>query len=362
MEMFFGKKKSFVLSVKASAIFVVFALFVALSAGATGGTHINTHLSVSPSHLSYGTVFPEEVLFQNILITLSSSFLQNNSLDDVEYRIKQKVKPRDPKDASYCQDYPNDLARCYPTLCPYLSKEPDGNPRNDTGVAAFHDPAASSSIAVGRLAKSDNDLADSWIVDLHVPCFEGQCAQDNVVPQAYEANPALEGEMFGCELKVVVDKVSFSQREQEGTIGFWKNWNRHNTYTQAQINGWLGTVNTASGWVLAEAGYGVDTSGMVSLINDSNSCNGSRRACAKKKFLAQCLATRLNVESGRKQLSYNYPVNSNQRSYLGLTNPDALSDIIFAIEGKLPDNGTNPTRAQFVLMKNLCDTINNTGL
>lgn len=355
MENFFGEKKFVAVAV------LGFAFFASMDVSARGDVHINDALSVTPSHLSYGTVFPEEVLFQNILITLSSSFLQNNSLDDVEYSIKQKVKPRDPKDASYCQDHPSDLTRCYPTLCPYLSKESDGNPKNDTGVAAFHDPSASSSIAVGRLAKSDNDLQDPWVVDLHVPCFKGQCAQDNVVPQAYEVNPALEGEVFGCDLQVVVDRISFSHREQEGTIGFWKNWNKHKTYTQAQINGWLGVINTASGWVLAEAGYSVNTTGMVNLISDSNSCSGSQRSCAKKKFLAQYLVTRLNVESGRKLLTYSYSLNSSQRSYLGLTNPDALSDIISAFESKLPDNGTNPTRAQFLLMKDLCDTINNTG-
>jgi len=209
MKNFSGKKKFI-------AVLIGFALFVAMSAGATGNTRINSNLSVSPSHLSYGTVFPEEVLFQPILIKLSSSFLQNNRLDDVEYSIKQKIKPRNPRDASYCQRHPNNLTRCYPTLCPYLSKEPDGIPGNDTGVAAFHDPTASSSIAHGRLAKSDNDLQDPWVIDLHVPCFKGQCAQDNVVPQAYEVNPALEGEMFGCSLEVVVDKVSRVQREREG--------------------------------------------------------------------------------------------------------------------------------------------------
>ncbi|MBI2098285.1 MAG: hypothetical protein HYT49_01315 [Candidatus Wildermuthbacteria bacterium] len=361
MKNFFRKKQFFGISVNVAVIVFGLALFVSLGVSAHGNVHINDALSVSPSQLSYGAVFPEEVLLQNVLITLSTSFLRNNKLDNVEYSIKQKSKPRDPKDTSYCQNYPNDLTRCYPTLCPYLSKEPDGNPGNDTGVAAFHDPTASSSIAVGRLAKSDNDLEDPWVIDLHVPCFEGQCAQDNVVPQEYEVNPALEGEEFGCDLQVVVNKISFSHREREGTIGFWKHWNKHKTYTQAQINGWLGAIDAASGWVLAEGGYSVDTTGMVNLINDSKSCNGVSRACAKKKFLAQCLATRLNVESGRKLLTYNYSVNSSQRNYLGLTNPDALADIISAIESKLPDNGINPTRVQFLLMKNLCNKINNAG-
>jgi hypothetical protein len=327
-----------------------------MTVSATGGTQISTRLLVSPSHLEYGTVFPEEVLFQSVFIRLSNSFLKNNGLDAVNYKIRQRIKPRSSRDASYCQDHPSDLTRCYPTLCPYLSKEPDGTPVNDTGVAAFHDPNASSSIAVGRLSKSDNDLKDSWVIDLHVPCFKGQCAQDDIVPKEYEADPSLEGEFFGCDLVILVDE------EQKGTIGFWKNWDSHDTYTQEQINNWLAAINGASGWLVSEAGYSADATGMVSLIQSSLGCNGSTRACAKKKFLAQYLVTRLNVESQRKPLTNPYPVSSGQRTYLGLTNPDSLSDIIASIEGKLPDNGTNPTRAQFILMHGLCNTINNTGL
>jgi len=243
MKNFFRKKKFFGISLNVAAVVVGFTFFSIMGVSAHGNVHISDVLSVSPSQLSYGTVFPEEVLLQNVLITLSSSFLRNNKLNDVEYSIKQKSKPRDPKDAWYCRSYPNDLTHCYPTLCPYLSKEPDGNPGNDTGVAAFHDPTASSSIAVGRLAKSDNDLEDPWVIDLHVPCFKGQCAQDNIVLQAYEVNPALEGEEFGCDLQVVVNKISVSHREQKGTIGFWRHWNKYKTYTQAQINRLFGAID-----------------------------------------------------------------------------------------------------------------------
>jgi len=342
--------------IKVIAVFAGIALLVSMGVSAHDEVRISNRLYVSPSHLEYGTVFPEEVLFQSVFIKLSRSFLKNSGLDTVEYKIRQRIKPRDPRDASYCQSSPNDLRRCYPTLCPYLSKEPDGSPNNDTGVSAFHDPNDLSSIAYGLLSKSANDTKDSWIIDLHVPCFQGQCAQDDMVPKGYEADPSLEGEFFGCDLVILVDE------EQKGTIGFWRNWDSHDTYTQEQINGWLAAINSASGWIVSEAGYAVNTSGMVSLIQSAQGCNAATRACAKKKFLAQYLATRLNVESGRKSLTNPYPVSSGQMAYLGLSNPDSLSDIILSIEGKLPDNGTNPTRAQFLLMKDLCDFVNNTGL
>jgi len=39
-----------------------------------------------------------------------------------------------------------------------------------------------------------------------------------------------------------------------------------------------------------------------------------------------------------------------------------LSAIFTKTEGKLPDNGTTPTRAQFLIMQSLFDSINNLSL
>ena len=341
---------------------IISAGVVAISLSAIQGrawvVTIDRNLTVTPSEISYETVFPEEVLFRPLRIMLSQQFLSDVRYDDVEYHIVQKIKPHIAADAIYCQSNPTDYSRCYPSLCPYLSKTPDGTPANDTGVPAFHNPTATTSIAYGRVAKSDNDISDEWIIDLHAPCFRGQCAQDYVVPSSYELDPALEHQVFGCDLKIVVDRVSY-RSEKEGTIGFWKNWNKHKTYTQSEINGWLSTINSASGWIMSEAGYPANTTGMVNLINASNSCNGNLRSCAKLKFSAQYMASHLNVLSGRKQLGFMYNLTSQQRTYLGLTSPATLSDIFAATEGKLPDNGTNPTRTQFLIMQSTFDTINN---
>lgn len=346
-------------SILAAILFVVLVASIEVRATDTH-TQITQNLSVSPLYMPFGVVFPEEILYKDLLVALSSSFMRTDILDDVEYHIEQKIKPRVPEDAAYCQGNPFDYSRCYPTLCPYISKEADLSPANDTSVPAFHDPNDPTSIAYGRLAKSDLDIADDWMIDLHVPCFEGECAQDNVIPKEYEIDPALMGVDLGCDLKIVVDHVSYRD-EKEGTIGFWKNWNKHKKYTQTQINGWLATVNISSGWIMSEMGYSANTSGMVSLINDSTGCNGSTRACAKKKFAAQYMVTRLNVLSGRKQLGFTYALNAGETTYLGLTSPATLLSIFNAAEGKLPDIGNSPTRAQFLIMQGLFNRINNTG-
>ena len=221
---------------------------VALQTSQVGATDvtIDTNLSVTPSVISFETVFPGEVHFRPLNIGLSEGFIANPILDDVEYRILQKPKPRidDPEERAYCQAHPNDLERCYPSLCPYLSKTPDGEPANDTGVPAFHDPTATSSIALGYIAKSANDLVDNWVIDLHTPCFRGECDQANQVPPEYQLDPSLNGEKFGCDLIVEVIEVSYAQTITR-TIGFWQT---HTAFTSSVFqNNLAGTMNVGAG-------------------------------------------------------------------------------------------------------------------
>ena len=85
-----------------------------------------------------------------------------------------------------------------------------GNQSNDTAVPAFHDPFDPANFATGRIEKFGFDVGDTWVIDLAVPCFEGQCAQDwddfvlNLNPAAdpdeYKLPQSLESEVFGCDL------------------------------------------------------------------------------------------------------------------------------------------------------------------
>lgn len=104
---------------------------------------------------------------------------------------------------------------CYPWLCPYVSKEksPDDLDDNDTEVPSFHSPFLD--VATGRLAKSEQDEEDNWIIDLSVPCFEGQCDQA-WSHLGWELPPGLESEMFGCDLWIEVTGIS---RFGEGECG-----------------------------------------------------------------------------------------------------------------------------------------------
>ena len=138
-----------------------------------------------------------------------------------------------------------------------------------------------------------------------------------------------------------------------GTIGFWKNWDSHKTYTRAQIETWLTQINSASNW------YGPTTvQGMVNLINAGNT--GS--ATPKSRFLAQCLASNLNLRSGRQDPAEPHNVTGvDPGNYLGLAAPSAstLPQILARIETKY---GTSPTNAQFLIMKDVCDKLNNAAI
>jgi len=144
-----------------------------------------------------------------------------------------------------------------------------------------------------------------------------------------------------------------------GTIGFWKNWDSHNTYTEDEIEGWLQSIDGNSTWL------GPTTvENMVSWLTwgKENPANNMTN-----KFLGHYLATRLNMET--EPLPRLNPDNEHDITtikgykYLGLANPSSanLSEIVEAIEGKYPSGSPpqEPTDKQFKIMKNICDALNN---
>jgi len=139
-----------------------------------------------------------------------------------------------------------------------------------------------------------------------------------------------------------------------GTIGFWKKWDSHNTYTQAEIEGWLWQISDASAWYNWDKPVAIGD--MKVVIMDALGGSGT----PETRFLAQCLATRLNVFSGRLDGGDTYDVSGEDPlTYLGLGTSATLNEILDAIEAKY---GTSPTNTEFNIMKNICDKLNNLDL
>ena len=196
--------------------------------------HIENALSVDTTPIEFGTVFPQEYLEEEFTINLSSSFLAEDRVDDVEYVINQKPKPIWPQTIDcaesikhifqdiyeardYCHDNSQNLNCCYLTLCPFLSKT-DGDPEdnNDFEEPSYYDPKTDTCPirqlmpAFGRLAKSEGDTSDIWIVDLKVPPVRGYVGQD------WPAGcPVVDEDSkdYGCDLWIEVTGISETGEE-----------------------------------------------------------------------------------------------------------------------------------------------------
>lgn len=205
--------------------------------------HIENALSVNTEPIQFGTVFPQEYLEKPFQVALSESFNNAGRVDDVEYKIVQKLKPcpirkvecdppqpnvtcSEPIDPTCVEDTEGETPH-YPTgwhylnLCPFLSKtntEGDGRvEQNDTSHPSYYvdnSPAGPSANdycqtpgadATGRLAKGAGDTSDAWLVDLKVPPVAGTVGQDwpNGCP-VLDAND----KTYGCDLWIEVTGIS----------------------------------------------------------------------------------------------------------------------------------------------------------
>ncbi len=220
-------KKILLASVGLMTALIAMPLFAAFEARVVNVTAaIENALFVHPESRQFGTVFPEQYKKQGIFITFSDSFSATNQtrVTKVDYIIKQKPQ---------CADQQGNLVQVgedsqgnfvcpqgttmRPNLCPWLSKTPANLDGNDHGVPAFHDPLDPGSIASGTIDKLGEFTGDNWVIDLAVPCFKGECAQDwasfvhslNPLadPNVYMANPADEHHIFGCDLWVEATRI-----------------------------------------------------------------------------------------------------------------------------------------------------------
>ena len=193
--------------------------------------HIENALYVHPDEIAFGTVFPQEWVYSDFTVELSDSFLAEERVWDVLYKIVQKPKcecifdpVKEPMDFDlYCEgekyariDYSTYECPEYyeemENLCPFLSKL-DGDPEdlNDYEVLSYYDmpgcqPAELD--ATGMLHKFDGILSDEvdlWIVDLKVPPVEGYVGQD--WPSDCPTVPTNDVD-YGCDLWIEVTEIS----------------------------------------------------------------------------------------------------------------------------------------------------------
>ena len=214
--------------------------------------HIENALSVDTNDIAFGTVFPQEYVEESFTISMSQSFIDEDRADDIDYVIHQKPKCKadiigtDPQylPVNYWNDEcPGGYTKML-SLCPFLSKI-DGDPddQNDLGVPSYFegegcaDPAYHSTLlAMGRLAKSQFDTSDTWIVDLKVPPVKGTVGQDWPASCAEWTVPE-DSKDYGCDLWIEITGIS---RRTDPTKEILSLENKHG-------DGWFITVDNTYG-------------------------------------------------------------------------------------------------------------------
>ena len=143
-------------------------------------------VSVDYIDIDFGTVFPGESLERNFTVTYATTG------DGVFYRIIQKNKPLPGAQVpegypglieEYCQEYLDDLTRCYRNLCPYLDKVSVEQQEGDTEERAFVGPG---------------DTSDTWIIYFEVPAIFGHVSQDHI-GEVVSSN----GD-YGCDVSIEI--------------------------------------------------------------------------------------------------------------------------------------------------------------
>jgi len=145
--------------------------------------------------------------------------------------------------------------------------------------------------------------------------------------------------------------------EYGGTPGFWNNEGQGgggwpNEFSEDQIVAFLVEINANSVWLGPTTIAGMDT--YIDKVMGGTE---------EEKFLGHYLILRLNLKSGR--LPGNSLHNTTSRdsgNYLGLATPTSatLDQIVAKIESKhVTPTPPPPTKAEFLIMKDVCDALNN---
>lgn len=236
---------SLILSLGGAAMFAAFeAHIVNVTAKIENALAFNVEgPNVRDGAIDFGTVFPQEYFnLDRVNVSLSSSFLQQNRITLVDYKIEQKPKCVDSSGhimpvtvVGYTTENKPIIAcpadhNMMPLLCPYISKTEitqEETNENDFSAPPFHRVAieqvangftvTNDPLARGQLIK-EVDNQDSWLIDLAVPCFGGKCSEDwpsfvqshnpNANPSDFELDPSLESKQFGCDLWFEVTGIS----------------------------------------------------------------------------------------------------------------------------------------------------------
>jgi len=179
--------------------------------------HIENALAVSTAAIDFGTVFPQEYITATpFTVSLSNSFMQQNRVDTVAYKIEQKPKcwNNSPSTPLYgLSKKVNDVWVCVdanyvimPDLCRFLSKtSTDTGTTSEPSYFQNNECVPLTTSASGILSHAIN--VHNWTVDLKVPPIDGSVGQDWPISCADYTVPT-DGITYGCDLWIEVTGIS----------------------------------------------------------------------------------------------------------------------------------------------------------
>ena len=178
-----------------SALLIVFSGVAAVSAYEGHLVNIKAHvenaLAVETYEWDLGTVFPQEIMESDLMFGLSESFLAQDRVSQVNYKLCWELKPI-PDDVEVCSSYMDDGVY-YTPLNPYLivSLGVDGNDSVTGDPTAIPGEGQAVCWGEGTLYNipdlpAEGDICDFVHIAFHVPVFEGYynaITDDGVVPE-----------------------------------------------------------------------------------------------------------------------------------------------------------------------------------
>lgn len=138
--------------------------------------------------------------------------------------------------------------------------------------------------------------------------------------------------------------------ELGGSPGFWKNWDKRDTYTESEILDFLAAIDASSQWLVPD----MDEDSVANISDMQAVFAAGQGGTMEEKFLRQYLATRLNAEAGRLYYDTFHDFSIyDSINYLGRGGQGTLQEIVTAIENKY-----DTTDIQFEIMKDICEALN----
>ncbi|MBS3956353.1 MAG: hypothetical protein KGZ40_02305 [Clostridiales bacterium] len=254
--------------------------------------------------------------------------------------------PPDTLDPGYLKDVAWSEARC----------DPDEHGRRHTVVAGIHNAYPSYTTQVGFTLRNEGTEHEQILsVDVNAPSELDIEVSRSLTGWILGPGGSVDGTV-AVHVTCAASQSAFypftvalqMAPAQNGTIGFWRAWDKHGTFSRNQIAAWLLRINADSRWL-----------GPTTIDGMEATLRAAAGGSAQERFLGHYLATRLNLCGGLLMGPGVHDVTGvDPGNYLGLPNPAnaTLHEIINAIESK---HGTGPTRSQYLLMKDVCDALNN---